>query len=288
LVLDESHLSKPFEELLNSIEQFQTTQRGTGVSPMKPLQVIRMSATSGNSSDVNTFKLESTHDADPIVQERFTAKKWLAITTLGEKDNLNVKLKDAAIDQVDLAKHPTLRGKRIVVFVRKPDHAREIADAIRNHRGTKAKPDPFADAVEVLTGTMRGLERDELVETPVLQRFLDGNEKPGENENPVFLISTSAGEVGVDLNADHMVCDATTIDSMIQRLGRVNRRGLGDATVILIDEPAKKDKKTEKPVELKGINLAITNAVALLRGIKDGDVSPKNIAALKASDDWQS
>ena len=53
LVLDEAHLSKPFDELLRSIEQFQTAQRGTGVSPVKPLQVIRMSATSGNSSDVN-------------------------------------------------------------------------------------------------------------------------------------------------------------------------------------------------------------------------------------------
>lgn len=44
-------------------------------------------------------------------------------------------------------------------------------------------------------------------------------------ERTVYLVSTSAGEVGIDLDADHLVCDLMTLDSMIQRLGRVNRRG---------------------------------------------------------------
>ena len=73
-----------------------------------------------------------------------------------------------------------------------------------------------------------------LSKKPVFKkRWLNGDLKPDDpaNQQPVFLVSTSAGEVGFDLNADHMVCDATTIDSFIQRLGRVNRRGLGDATV---------------------------------------------------------
>ncbi len=28
-----------------------------------------------------------------------------------------------------------------------------------------------------------------------------------EPQGPTFLVATSAGEVGVDMNADHMVCD---------------------------------------------------------------------------------
>ena len=44
---------------------------------------------------------------------------------------------------------------------------------------------------------------------------------------PVFLVATSAGEVGVDLDADHMVCDLVAWERMVQRLGRVNRRGTG-------------------------------------------------------------
>jgi len=123
---------------------------------------------------------------------------------------------------------------RVVVFVKRPDDATVIAKAIRQHPdGQDKKLRPFVDSVEVLTGTMRGLERDQLLAKPVLKRFLDGEEKPEDRDGkePAILVSTSAGEVGFDLNADHMVCDSAPLDSMIQRLGRVNRRGYGDAIV---------------------------------------------------------
>jgi CRISPR-associated endonuclease/helicase Cas3 len=100
------------------------------------------------------------------------------------------------------------------------------------------------------------------------------------NQSPVFLIATSAAEVGFDSNADHMVCDATTIDSLTQRLGRVNRRGMGDAQIRLVVEPVKKEKDG-KPKKREGLEVAIANTVGLLQSIPDGDVSPKNIAALK-------
>lgn len=289
LVLDEAHLSKPFENLVSSISSFQSGQG----SPMK---VIRMSATtSGNNT--NRFKLEDFDLADPIIDERFTAKKTLSIVALSEKDRLNDKLASAAIELVRPSKpdaHPMV-GQRIVVFVRRPDDARAIARLISDYEvettdvsGTKAKKvksKPYADSVEILTGTMRGLERDELIEKPVMKRFLDGDIAPNSdaNQQPVFLISTSAGEVGFDLNADHMVCDAAPIDSMIQRLGRVNRRGKGNASIQLFSEAPKRDKdgKTKK---LEGIDQAIDNTIKLLTDVTD--VSPKNIADLKKSDAW--
>ena len=101
-----------------------------------------------------------------------------------------------------------------------------------------------------LTGTMRGRDRDSLVETPIFQRFL-----PQSNRNPkvtpapgtVFLICTSAGEVGVNISADQMVCDLSTFESMTQRFGRVNR--FGDCANTRIDivypkEFCKKDRKS--------------------------------------------
>ena len=51
---------------------------------------------------------------------------------------------------------------------------------------------------------------------------------------PTFLIATSAGEVGVDLDADHMACDLVEWERMVQRLGRVNRRG-GDDRIAIVD-----------------------------------------------------
>ncbi len=296
-MLDEAHLSKPFDKLLKSIhgEFGKRFMSGCGA---RPLRVIRMSATSEVDEKANVFRLdtdpesptydlwskkdEDGYEENPI-KTRFEANKYLTITPDVDPKKLNGTMASAAIE---LARDQTLRGKRIVVFVRKPEDAKAIAKAIREHviesvdesgsKPKKVKTNPYDKSVEVLTGTMRGLERDELVEKPILKRFLDGDEKPGDDA-PVFLISTSAGEVGFDLNADHMVCDATTIESFIQRLGRVNRRGEGEAVVQLFAETPK--KKDGKLVELKGLDKAIADTVALLKGVID--LSPKNIAHLK-------
>jgi CRISPR-associated endonuclease/helicase Cas3 len=75
------------------------------------------------------------------------------------------------------------------------------------------------------------------VEKPIFQWFLpESNRKSGEElpSRPVFLVCTSAGEVGIDISADHMICDLTPFDSMAQRLGRVNRYGVGDAQIEVV------------------------------------------------------
>jgi CRISPR-associated endonuclease/helicase Cas3 len=268
LVLDEAHLSKPFEKLLGAIGQFNTTCN-TGVSPVKPMRVIRMSATSAE-DDASRFKLEESDLNDKVIEERFTAKKRLTITRDVDPKKLNDTMAGAAID---LARNQSLSGTRIVVFVRKPDDAKAIAQAVSEHvietvdesgsKPRKVKTSPYKNSVEILTGTMRGLERDELVEKPVLKRFLNGDEVPGENDNPVFLISTSAGEVGFDLNADRLVGDEAPLDSWIQRLGRVNRRGKGTAIVqVFAKTPA--EKKEDREAGKHTIDSASANAIEAL------------------------
>jgi CRISPR-associated endonuclease/helicase Cas3 len=298
LVLDEAHLSKPFEKLLGSIEAFQRS-RGADAPTAKPMCVVRMSATSPANSITKAFRLEgdfesSTGDfADGTVRDRYNAAKRLIISQSGEKAKLTDELIKKAIA---LAEDSSVKGKRIVVFVRRPGDAKAVAKGICEHTITiaddadpmpkKIKLNPYAKSVDILTGTMRGLERDELVEKSVFkERWLNGDLKPDDhaNQSPVFLVSTSAGEVGFDLNADHMVSDATTIDSFIQRLGRVNRRGLGDARVCLIVEPTKKEKDGT-PKKLEGHELAIANTTKLLQGVTD--VSPRDIATLK-SGEWK-
>ena len=90
-----------------------------------------------------------------------------------------------------------------------------------------------AQRVAVLTGTLRGHERALLTEGAVWRRFTPEATHPPDAPS-VYLVSTAAGEVGVDLDADHAVMDLATLDSMIQRLGRVNRAGEGDAQVTIV------------------------------------------------------
>jgi CRISPR-associated endonuclease/helicase Cas3 len=275
LVLDEAHLSEPFAKLIDDIERFQGKQGS-------PMRVIKMSATTSG-DDASRFKLEPTdlggdRESNPIVR-RFNAEKRLRITPVERKDMLTEIVKVAA----QLAND----NSRVVVFVRSPDEATRIAEAVRKHGDKKSKS--FAEAVEVLTGTMRGLERDELLEKPVMKRFLNPDNRP--NEGPAILVSTSAGEVGFDLNADHLVCDAAPLDSMIQRLGRVNRRGNGSANVHVFapqpeEKTSKKKDEARQTIPEHTIESAAAGAMLCLSNLTehaDGtyDASPRAIAGLK-------
>lgn len=299
LVLDEAHLSKPFEKLICAIEQF-NKNGGSDALSVRPMHVICMSATSDEKdkdksevfaldTDENSEYFDLWSETDEYgneknpIKTRFEAKKCLSIEPLGEKDDLKKKIAAAA---VQLAQDPNTAGKRIAIFVKKPDDAKAIAKRIEESsteyidesgaKPKKVKITPYTGSVQVLTGTMRGLERDELVEKSVFtERWLNGNLKPHDpaNQQPVFLVSTSAGEVGFDLNADHLVGDAAPLDSWIQRLGRVNRRGNGDATVILI--------RDSQPADKTDFDRACTAASKLLT---DGmDVSPQALVAFKKS-----
>ena len=280
LILDEAHLSAPFEKLIDGIGRFQI---GKG----KPMRVVKMSATTGVST-AERFKLEESdlapgdtnllaRDTNPIVR-RFEAAKRMTIRKPEGKKTVEQSIIEAA---GALAQG----NSRVVVFVRSPKTAGNIAAALRRYTSeANKKPKPYEKAVAVLTGTMRGLERDELVtasneeshpERQVMQRFLKPDNDPAQG--PAILVSTSAGEVGFDLNADHLVCDAAPIDSMIQRLGRANRRGDGNATVLVFDGETPPDTKSSP------MTVATFNAMKLLR-TPDGsprDVSPKAIAELK-------
>ena len=85
---------------------------------------------------------------------------------------------------------------------------------------------------------------------------------------------TSAGEVGVNISADHMVCDLSTFETMTQRFGRVNRFGNRDDTRIDIVHPmefGKKDKNGRLKVE--PLDRRRQKTLELLKQL-DGDASP--------------
>lgn len=64
------------------------------------------------------------------------------------------------------------------------------------------------------------------------------------------LVATAAGEVGIDLDADHMVCDLVAVERLIQRLGRVNQAGgEGRAARVTVVVPPDMDAETRARLE---------------------------------------
>ena len=210
VMLDEAHLSPAMGELLRAVSRLQnrpefraTTLSATSVATGTPLRLSR--------KDRETAAVRCRLFARKAARFRPVARRADRVPTI---------CKVAAAHQTGA----------IAVFVQSVVDAERIATRLTRELGTDG-----AVRVALLTGTLRGEERSALAEGMVWQRFQPGSDR-NEASPSVYLESTAAGEVGVDLDADHAVMDLGPLDSMIQRVGRVNRAGSGDATVTIVYE----------------------------------------------------
>lgn len=201
LVLDEAHLEPAFDALLESIERFDASALNR--SQLPPTWFCRVSATLRD-HDETAFRLEEEDRKSPALLAKLERPKPLHIVEASSVRNTLVS------EALALGKRN--KGSRIVVFVENPEVAAAIAQKISARSGGREC---------LLTGEMRGQERDQLENHAVYGHFRS-SVRPSLRES-VFLIATSAGEIGADLYADHGVCDLTTAESMLQRFGRIGR-----------------------------------------------------------------
>ncbi len=289
LVHDEAHLEPAFQKLLESID---AEQKRCG--DLSPLRVMQLTATTrgGKGGEENASVGLTKEEANPPnmlpdqptepihhVWRRLKAAKALMLHEAGDDKAVAADIARLALEHED-------SGGAVLVFVRRLEDVGTVCSELEK------KVDK--DRIERLTGTMRGLERDRMADprregaSRVFARFLrppPANAPEGEHwsvepmPGTVYLVCTSAGEVGIDLSADHMVCDLSTLDSMAQRLGRVNRYGERHDTQVDVVYPssfATGDKN------IGTVESARCATLELLKRL-EGDGSPKALDELMAS-----
>ncbi len=237
VVLDEAHLVPPFEKLLEAIANGAETfgpqdQKDREIVP--PFKLLALSATGREDGlgGKEVFRLSDEQRQDEAVRKRLEARKQLAIQVLDDARKLVPQLVERAWS---LGKGPA----RVLIYCDR----REDAVKVKGEIDKKFKKEKRESVSELLVGGRRVFEREELSNWLQEHGFFGAAEAPPEQ--PTFLIATSAGEVGVDLDADHMVCDLVEWERMVQRLGRVNRRGNGDACIEVIAAPRAKARGEE-------------------------------------------
>ena len=208
MIVDEAHLSKPFLDTLGWVARYQ--REPWSKEPVAPgLRFVQMSAAAAASE--RKFELDAEdYEADSL-KPRLEAEKRAELKECG-----NVA-QAAAEEALRLAKG----GADVVGVV-----LNTVAAARAVHEELKTKGDAI-----LLTGRIRPHDRDTL-----LEKFL-GRMKAGrsrESSGRLFVAATQTVEVGADLDFDALVTEATALDALRQRFGRLNRLGLGERSPAVI------------------------------------------------------
>lgn len=279
IVLDEAHLVQPFERMLEQIAQGRgvdgrTLRPEAGLdAPVPKFRMLSLSATGRMRTGEDVFRLDEKDLEHPVVQKRLGASKRAILKpAVSEAD-----MPGALADQAWTLSREGMAPARIIVFCNSRDCALKVQESIEA-RGPKGGLNPDS---ELFVGGRRVHERNQVAEWLSKRGFVAGEKV--DLERPAFVIATSAGEVGVDLDADHAVCDLVAWERMVQRLGRVNRRGEGNAEIIVIPQELGKDDN----VSCRESLIKLFQSLPPAEAGESVDVSPGAMVALKERSELQ-
>ena len=238
VVLDEAHLVPPFESLLEQVAACTELDRASAPANCIPsFAVTALSATGRTRVDARTFQLSEADLRDPPVAARLRAEKRLRLLPQVDVGQLAGTLAERAWELA-------AGNRRVLVFSNSRKIAQET-EALLSERAKRSYGDQCVTALLVGERRVRERAMQSITshgpgkEKTVVQRFFPGLEEP---ETPLFLVATSAGEVGIDLDADDIVCDLVPWERMVQRFGRVNRRPCpGSARIEVVPSLSERD-----------------------------------------------
>ena len=203
IILDEVHLSAPFAQTLKEIELLHQ-ERGDLPNRFK---IVQMSATAADENSRNFNLTASDIEKSEELARRANAKKSISITETPNRKSLPRKV-------ASLVKYAAKGdAKTIGVIANRVASAREIFTHLK---------DAGIDA-RLITGRMRPIDIEIAVEEIAELTNPDREYKASEL---TVIVSTQAIEVGADFSFDELITECAPADSLTQRIGRLDRRGL--------------------------------------------------------------
>lgn len=205
IVVDEAHLSGPFMDTLGSLQD---------LAPVRNLparsQVVCMSATLASSR--GGFGLCEEDHQDEHLLHRLTGMRYVETST------------DA------VAKLVRGRDEPCLLLV-----ANTVKTALKWTKAVDTGRVRGDREVFLVTGRMRPADRDTMIER-IEQRLTE--------RLPTLVVSTQCIEAGLDWDFHGMVSECASWDSLVQRMGRVNRAGtmMNPATCTIVPATRYKNK----------------------------------------------
>jgi CRISPR-associated endonuclease/helicase Cas3 len=225
IIVDEAHLSDPFLTTLRRIAELE--QAGTVPAPV----VVAMSASPGGHTR-STHRISIADEQHPVAGQRLTAPKRLHLLTVpAGKDAAHGAVADALAYWALQIGGP---GRVTGVVANTVAMARAVFTRLQ-----AGLPEP-AQCV-LLTGRIRPVDREYLLRE-WYPRIRAGASRDTSGP-PLYVIATQTIEVGADIDLDGLVTESAALPAVIQRLGRVNRRGdRSRAVTVAVHADALEDK----------------------------------------------
>ena len=182
------------------------------------LEIVDYIDDSENAKKIKQFQ-------DKILKQDYPNKKAFEWYSNIARDNKNPEEFQEKITQIVANEWNSKPNRRILVVVERVTDAAAIYEQLKNH-----SLDVNTDTSQKLLFLYHGRIAEQL--RPEIYKQIQERDRDRE---PYILITTSAIEVGCDLNAEILISEMCPPENLIQRAGRCNRRGnIPDAKVILI------------------------------------------------------
>lgn len=242
-------------------------------------QGIRRIVEQGNTASGGVAALPTPIDtargeATPIEQTRLNAKRTLRCRWISTQSDSNVA-KDLVKQAVTMWSHGL---ERVVVFVNTVAAAQNVYELLLAEKAKLKKPAAAAESIQLTTSRFRAVDRD----------------TANWGEGPITIVSTQTLEVGADISFDGLVTEPSPWDSLIQRLGRLNRDGMSQwGTAVLVaawDQTKQTTKLRAATTHVYPVSTVRTcvEYLHLLSEQSDGpiDMSLGGLAAIRAHDSF--
>ncbi|WP_419865400.1 type I-U CRISPR-associated helicase/endonuclease Cas3 [Candidatus Poriferisodalis sp.] len=214
VILDEVHLSKPFAATLRDVRSEPSANSFNGSLLPRRGGIVEMSATPAIDGG-DRFELQpdldlegSSEAAARLRRIARSAKRARLVEVAGRSAHSALPTAVVRTIQNDLSG----AERSIGVIVNRVRTAREVQRAL-SEAGVTA---------HLLTGRMRPLDRQRRLRE--IEALVDPDSRDPDAERTV-VVATQAIEVGADFSFDALVTEASPLDSLRQRVGRLDRRG---------------------------------------------------------------
>lgn len=214
VILDEVHLSKPFAATLRDVRIEPSANSFDGSLLPQRGGIVEMSATPSIAGGLR-FGLQP--DAD-LEGDSEAVARLRRIARAGKSAQL--------VEVTGREAHSAL-PKEVLRIVREDLHDSErsigvIVNRVRTAREVQWALSEAGVSAHLLTGRMRPLDRQRRLRE--IEALVDPDVREPDADRTV-VVATQAIEVGADFSFDALVTEACPLDSLRQRVGRLDRRG---------------------------------------------------------------